>query len=63
MDKLDSPVGSRQGRGTGLRVPGNLAGLGCAAHGDGVDGSGIAVGVAVVLVPKQQAHMAFKTTS
>ena len=48
------PVCGGEGGGACLRVPGDLAGLGGAADGDGVDGGGVAVAVAVVLVSAGQ---------
>ena len=50
MSNYILPVRGGEGGGACLRVPGDLAGLGGAADGDGVDGGGVAVAVAVVLV-------------
>lgn len=44
-------VGGRQGGGAGLAVPGDVAVLGGAADGQGVNAVGVTIAVAAVLLP------------
>ncbi len=49
--KVPRAVGGGEGGGTSLAVPGDIAVLGGAADGQGVDAVGVAVTVAAVLFP------------
>ncbi len=51
LPRVSRAEGGSEGGGAGLAVPRHVAGLRCAADGEGVNAVGVAVTVAAVLLP------------